>query len=202
MDLFNNLYGGKYNLLPKDGEVNYYGVVMNMKDANKYYQCLLDTVKWRNDEAVLFGKRIITKRKVAWYGDKSFEYDYSNTTKVALPWTNELLELKKLTEKLTGESYNSCLLNLYHNETEGMAWHSDAEKKLKRNGAIASLSFGSERKFAFKHKRTKEKVSVILNHGSLLVMKGATQTNWLHRLPPTKLKKGIRINLTFRMIIE
>lgn len=142
MDLFNNLYGGEYNLLPKDGEVNYYGVVMNMKDANKYYQCLLATIKWRNDEAVLFGKRIITKRKVAWYGDKSFEYDYSNTTKVALPWTNELLEIKKLTEKLTGESYNSCLLNLYHNESEGMAWHSDAEKKLKRNGAIASLSFG------------------------------------------------------------
>jgi alkylated DNA repair dioxygenase AlkB len=202
MDLFNNLYDGEYNLLPKDGEVNYYGVVMKIKDADKYYQCLLDTIKWRNDEAVLFGKRIITKRKVAWYGDKSFEYGYSNTTKVALPWTNELLELKKLTEKLTRESYNSCLLNLYHNESEGMAWHSDAEKKLKKNGAIASLSFGAERKFAFKHKTTKEKVSVVLNHGSLLVMKGSTQTNWLHRLPPTKFKKGVRINLTFRMIVE
>ena len=83
-----------------------------------------------------------------------------------------------------------------------MAWHSDAEKKLKKNGAIASLSFGSERKFSFKHKVTKDKVDVVLNHGSLLVMKGTTQTNWLHRLPPTKFKKGIRINLTFRKIVE
>lgn len=202
MDLFNNRYDGEYNLLPKDGEVNYYGVVIKINAANTYYQSLLDTIKWRNDEAVLFGKRIITQRKVAWYADESFEYGYSNTTKVALPWTNDLLELKQLTEELTGESYNSCLLNLYHNETEGMAWHSDAEKKLKRNGAIASLSFGAERKFAFKHKTTKEKVNVILSHGSLLVMKGATQTNWLHRLPPTKFKKGKRINLTFRMIVE
>lgn len=202
MDLFNNTCSEKYNLLPKDGEVNYYGVVMSLNDANKYYQCLLSTIEWRNDEAVLFGKRIITKRKVAWYADKSFEYEYSNTTKTALPWTAELLVLKELTEELTGESYNSCLLNLYHNETEGMAWHSDAEKKLQKNGAIASLSFGSERKFAFKHKATKEKVDVILNHGSLIVMKGTTQTNWLHRLPPTKFKKGIRINLTFRKIVE
>ena len=90
--------------------------------------------------------------------------------KKALPWTKELLELKKLVEKETGESFNSCLLNLYHDGTEGMAWHSDAEKDLKKNGAIASLSFGAERKFSFKHKLTKELVSLVLEHGSLLVM--------------------------------
>ncbi len=202
MDLFNEIYGGDYNLLPNDGVVNYYGIIMNREEADRYFDYLLKYMAWKNDEAILFGKRIITKRKVAWYGDKSFEYEYSNTTKKALPWTKELLYLKQQVEKKTGESFNSCLLNLYHNETEGMAWHSDAEKKLQKNGAIASLSFGSERKFSFKHKATKEKVSIVLSHGSLLVMKGTTQTNWLHRLPPTKLKKGIRINLTFRKIIE
>jgi len=201
MDLFNNELGEKYNLLPKDGEVNYYGQVVINETANKYLECLLSTIAWKNDEAVLFGKRIITKRKVAWYGDKEFEYEYSNTTKRALPWTKELLVLKGLVEERTGDIFNSCLLNLYHNESEGMAWHSDAEKKLKRNGAIASLSFGAERNFAFKHKVTKEKISLVLSHGSLLVMKGETQTNWLHRLPPTKYKKGIRINLTFRTIV-
>lgn len=82
-----------------------------------------------------------------------------------------------------------------------MAWHSDAEKDLKKNGAIASVSFGAERKFAFKHKETKETVSLNLEHGSLLIMKGTTQTNWLHRLPPTKKVNGARINLTFRTIV-
>ena len=202
MDLFDNTIGGDRNLLPKDGEVNYYGSIMVTTVADSYFQYLLEEIAWKNDEAVLFGKRIITKRKVAWYGDESFEYEYSNTTKKALPWTKELLDLKEKVESETGETFNSCLLNLYHNESEGMAWHSDAEKKLKKNGAIASLSFGSERNFAFKNKISKEKVSIVLNHGSLLVMKGTTQTNWLHRLPPTKFKKRERINLTFRTIVE
>jgi alkylated DNA repair dioxygenase AlkB len=83
-----------------------------------------------------------------------------------------------------------------------MAWHSDAEKDLKKDGAIGSMSFGAERKFAFKHKQTGETVSVFLEHGSLLVMKGTTQTNWLHRLPPTKLVNKLRVNLTFRTIVE
>ena len=72
------------------------------------------------------------KEKVAWYGDENFEYTYSNTTKQALPWTDELLELKEIAENRTGERYNSCLLNLYHNGSEAMAWHSDGEKTLKR----------------------------------------------------------------------
>jgi len=202
MDLFDNEIGASKNLLPHSGEVNYFGTIMSVKMANHYFEILLKDIDWKNDVAILFGKRIETKRKVAWYGDKPFEYTYSNTTKQALPWTKELEELKKMAEQNTGVKFNSCLLNLYHNEAEGMAWHSDAEKKLKKDGEIASLSFGSERKFAFKHKTTKEKVSLVLSHGSLLVMKGTTQTNWLHRLPPTKFKKGARVNLTFRTIIE
>ena len=200
MDLFDNERGASINLLPHSGEVNYFGAIMSVKMANDYFEILLNDVDWKNDEAILFGKRIITKRKVAWYGDEQFEYEYSNTTKKALPWTKALLRLKSLVEEKTGEKFNSCLLNLYHNQTEGMAWHSDAEKKLKRNGAIASLSFGVERKFAFKHKQSKTVVSLPLKAGSLLVMKGVTQQYWLHRLPPSKLVKDARINLTFRTI--
>ena len=163
---------------------------------------LLNTIEWRNDEAIIFGKKIITKRKVAWYGEKPFEYTYSKVTKNALPWTDALLQLKSVIEKESGETFNSCLLNLYHSGEEGMTWHSDGEKDLKKNGAIGSLSIGAERKFSFKHKETKEKVSLVLEHGSLLVMKGSTQTHWLHRLPPTKRITTPRVNLTFRTIIQ
>jgi len=106
----------------------------------------------------------------------------------------------RVAEKESGETFNSCLLNLYHNGSEGMAWHSDAEIDLKKNGAIASLSFGVERKFSFKHKQTKESVSMVLQHGSLLIMKDETQRFWLHRLPPTKTVTAPRVNLTFRTI--
>jgi alkylated DNA repair dioxygenase AlkB len=200
MDLFGNYTDEKTNLLPEGGTVNYFGRIMPVQEANRYYDALLHTIEWKNDEAVIFGKHFITKRKVAWYGDASYAYTYSNTTKQALPWTPELLELKALTEAKTGKTYNSCLLNLYHSGDEGMAWHSDDEKALGRNPVIASLSFGAERKFGFKHKQTKQVVSLVLEHGSLLVMKDETQINWLHRLPPTKKISKPRINLTFRTI--
>lgn len=199
MDLFNN---HDTNLLPRDGIVQYYGKLLPKKTADGYLHKLLHDIAWKNDEAVLYGKRIITKRKVAWYGDRDFSYTYSNTTKKALSWTDPLLALKQLVEDATGETFNSCLLNLYHSGEEGMAWHSDAEKDLKKDGAIGSLSFGAERRFSFKHKSTGQKLSLILEHGSLLVMKGATQSHWLHRLPPTQLTKLPRVNLTFRTIVE
>lgn len=190
------------NLLPHGGTVNYYGTVLSPADASRYLQALLQTIEWKNDEAIIMGKHIVTARKVAWYGDKPFQYTYSKTTKTALPWTAELVELKKLAEELTGATYNSCLLNLYHNGNEGMAWHSDDEKSLVEGACIASLSFGAVRKFSFKHKTTRETVSVMLEHGSLLVMKGATQTNWLHRLPPSTKVANSRVNLTFRNMFE
>lgn len=201
MDLFNQNDEIR-NLLPKGGTVHYHGQVFNRTEADNYYNLLSNNIQWKNDEAIIFGKRIITKRKVAWYATKPFEYTYSKITKQALLFTEDLLKIKNIIEKVTNESYNSCLLNLYHNGSEGMAWHSDGEKDLKKNGAIASVTFGAERKFAFKHKETKEVMSLQLQHGSVLVMKDETQMHWLHRLPPTKKIHTARINLTFRTIVK
>lgn len=199
MDLFNQ--NKIQNILPYDGITEYYGKVLSEKQSQSFYKILISSIDWKQDEAVIFGKLIQTKRKVAWCGDLPYNYTYSNTTKQALPWTKELLALKELVEKESGATYNSCLLNLYHSGGEGMAWHSDGEKMLKKNGEIASLTLGAERKFSFKHKVSKQKIDIILERGSLLVMKDTTQTNWLHRLPPTKLIKTPRINLTFRTIV-
>lgn len=202
MKLFDDFIDKTKNYLPQDGIVNYYGCLFTTAESNFYYDKLLHEIEWRNDEAIIFGKKIITKRKVAWYGEKSFEYTYSNIKKYALPWSKELIELKNKIEIETGETFNSCLLNLYHSGEEGMAWHSDGEKDLKKDGAIGSISFGAERKFSFKHKTTQEKIDINLEHGSLLIMKDTTQTHWLHRLPPTKKITTPRINLTFRTIVE
>jgi alkylated DNA repair dioxygenase AlkB len=200
MELFQEEFSAEKNYLPYDGTVNYFGKIVSEIEAQKFYLNLLNEIEWKNDEAIIFGKLIYTKRKVAWYAEDAFEYTYSKRTRSALKFTNDLLFLKNLVEEKTAETYNSCLLNLYHSGEEGMAYHSDGEKDLKENGAIASLSFGAKRKFSFKHKITKERVDFNLEPGSLLVMKGETQKNWLHRLPPTKLVKTPRINLTFRSI--
>lgn len=200
MKLFDDPFDSSKNLLPYDGIVHYYGKIFTTTEAEEYFQKLIKSINWKNDEVHLFGKRIVTLRKVAWYGEKPFKYTYSRHTKKALPWTDELMSLKHKVELSTGEYFNSCLLNLYHSGEEGMGWHSDAEKDLKNNGAIASLSLGAERRFVFKHKKNAHKVKVNLEKGSLLLMKGETQKFWLHQLPPTKRVLDPRINLTFRTI--
>lgn len=199
MDLFG--HDSSVNVLPCDGIVNYHGPVLNSQEAQQFYLTLLNQIPWKNDEAIFFGKHIITARKVAWYGDSGFSYAYSGTSKQALHWTPELTALKSIAEKHTNSLFNSCLLNLYHDGSEGMSWHSDDEKSLGRNSTIASISLGAEREFRFKHKRMDLKTSVLLEHGSLLVMKDTTQTHWFHSIPKSKKIKLPRINLTFRSMI-
>ena len=199
MDLFNQTEELK-NILPKDGEVINYGFAFSKLESDRYYKIFLDTIAWKHDEAIMYGKRIITNRKIAWYVDDNVSYVNNKINREGLSFTNELLEIKKQIEALTKESYNSCLLNLYHNGSEGISWHSDGEDYFKKNGSIASITFGAERKFAFKHKETKETVALVLQHGSALVMKGETQKYWVHSLPPTKKIHRERINLTFRTL--
>jgi alkylated DNA repair dioxygenase AlkB len=189
-------------LLPQDGEANYHGVVFSTELADYFLAYLLNHIAWKNDEAIIFNKKVLTKRKVAWYASGAFDYTYSKVTRSALPWTPELLDLKHRVEAISGETFNSCLLNLYHSGDEGMAWHSDSETQLEHNGAIASVSLGAERQFVFKHKTTKVTHASVLQHGSLLVMRGVTQTHWLHRLPPTKKAHTSRVNLTFRTMTK
>lgn len=200
MDLFNQ--ETLNNILPYDGIVHYYGRILKQEEAQHYFDRLLQTIAWKQDKVIIFGKHITTQRKTAWYGDRNYAYTYSNTTKQALSWTPELQELKAKIEAITGATFNSCLLNLYHNGNEGMGWHSDDEISLVKEAPIASLSLGATRKFSLKHKAAKQTVSVTLENGSLLLMKGTTQTHWLHSLPKTKKVNMPRVNLTFRTMLE
>jgi alkylated DNA repair dioxygenase AlkB len=195
MNLFNH---ETTNILPYDGTAIYFGKIFTEQVANFYFESLLKTISWKNDEALIYGKHYITARKVAWYGNDNYAYTYSNTTKQAEPFTKDLLTLKSKVEESSQVIFNSCLLNLYHNGEESMAYHSDDENSLGENTVIASLSFGAERKFSFKHKRSGETISISLEHGSFLLMKDATQTHWLHSLPKSKKITSPRINLTFR----
>jgi alkylated DNA repair dioxygenase AlkB len=196
MHLFEEGY--PLSVLPFDGEVLYYGSILESRQAKEYFSHLEKNISWEHDKALIRGKSIVTKRQVAWYGDAGFAYTYSGHTHHSLCWTDQLLKLKNKVEDQCNETFNSCLLNYYENGETGMSWHSDSEKALGKNTVIASLSLGAERKFVFRHKESKKKVNLLLEHGSLLVMKGATQSHWQHALPKTKSVRYPRINLTFR----
>lgn len=190
-----------HNLLPFGGEAYLYPSFLSRETAQAHFDEFSSGIPWQQDELIMFGRQIQTARKVAWFGDQSFSYTYSNTTKRALLWTPALLTLKEQVQSFTAQSFNYCLLNLYDSGLEGMGWHADNKPELLQDGAIASVSLGAERPFIFKHRGTGEKVKVDLPPGSLLLMTGTTQSNWLHALPKRKRIATPRINLTFRTIV-
>jgi alkylated DNA repair dioxygenase AlkB len=190
------------NLLPKDGTVHYYGKIFTEEQSEIYYVKLLNEINWQHDVVKIFGKEIITKRKVAFLGDEGISYKYSGKTKIAENWLKFILEINSTVEQISGEKFNACLLNYYHNGSEAMSWHSDNEKEILKHSAIASVSFGAERKFGFKHNFTKEEISLMLENGSLLIMKDETQIYWKHKLYTNVKITEPRINLTFRTIVN
>ena len=188
------------NILTKDGVVLYSPSFITESECKYYIDKLIKTIEWENEVINLFGREIIMKRQIAFYADDEITYTYSKNEKIGKKWNEVLISLKNKVEAKTKIKYNACLLNLYHDGTDGMGWHSDNEKEIIENSSIVSLSFGADRKFSFKNKKTKQTISLILENGSLLEMKDNTQKNWLHALPKTKKIKNIRINLTFRQI--
>ena len=197
MDLFNPQ---SHNLLPHNGEAFYFGPLYGTEEADRLFDKLMEEIDWQHDRVRLYGREIVTKREVAWHGNAPYQYTYSHNTKTALPWTPSLEKIKAVVEAKSGDSYNCCLLNLYHSGEEGMAWHADDEKELLPDGAIASVSLGAPRRFIFRNKIDKQKTEILLEHGSLLLMRGSTQSYWEHSLPIMKRVKDARINLTFRTI--
>ncbi len=188
------------SLLPKDGSATYFSNVFDSNSCSTLFASLRASVNWQQDQLFMFGKLITTKREVAWVGDAGCSYTYSGVKKFPQAWTPELLRIKQTAEALAKYTFNSCLLNLYHDGDQGMGWHSDDEIELEQNAPIASVSFGGERKFSFKHKFEKLGASVVLENGSVLLMHAPTQQFWQHSLTKTKRSVLPRINLTFRAI--
>ena len=189
------------NVLPKDGCADYYPEVYSELKCAELMNHLQQALLWEQDQLVMFGKSVTTRRKVSWVGDPKCAYTYSGVKKQPQEWTSELLLIKAKLEEIAQSEFNSCLLNLYHDGSDGMGWHSDDEKELDPKSPIASLSLGAQRKFAFRHKEDKTTVPLFLENGSVLVMHAPTQQFWHHSLLKTAKVSAPRINLTFRKII-
>jgi len=208
MDLFSQSQEPKPRVFEKhifkDGEVWYMPNFIPPEKAAFYYNILLENINWRQEEIKMYGKVFPVPRKTAWYGYEGFNYKYSGILCSPEPWTKELLGIKKVIESfLKEENFNSVLLNLYRDGNDKVSWHADDEKGLGINPTIASVSLGSTRRFDLKHKDDPEqKLQLELPSGSLVIMKGALQHNWLHQIPVQKKIKQPRINLTYRTIKE
>ncbi|WP_027388786.1 alpha-ketoglutarate-dependent dioxygenase AlkB family protein [Chryseobacterium gregarium] len=176
---------------------------LDEKKAGKLLQKLMDATPWKQNVRKIYDKTVQTPRLTAWYGDESKSYHLGGNEFRVSQWSPELLNLKKKIEKATGYLFNTVLLNLYRDGNDSVAWHRDKESELGDRPVIASVSLGQVRNFDFrKVDDRKNKYSLPLQHGSLLIMKGDLQVHWEHRIAKSEKALEPRINLTFRMIRE
>jgi len=183
-----------------DAKLTYLPDFLSQEKASFYFDALRDSLPWRQETIKIYGKDMKSPRLQSWHGDDDATYQYSNVRMAPQPWTTELLMLKTACEKASYANYNSVLVNYYRDGDDAMGWHADDEAELGINPTIASLSLGCERTFSLKHKTTKQKVDLLLGHGSLFIMAGQTQQYWQHAVPRRKRADVGRINLTFRYI--
>ena len=190
------------NLLSQDGIVFFEPNFLTEEESQALFNHLKNSINWEQKIITMYDKQIPIPRLTAWVGEDVY-YAYSNIDNQPQPWSEPMLKLKEKIESVYNIQINGCLLNLYRSGKDHISWHSDNEKELGNDPSIASISLGGERNFQLKHKFLPlDKVSLKLNSGSIVIMKGATQRKWLHRLAPTTKEVSERINLTFRFIYK
>ena len=195
------LFETPINLDLKDGNIIYHPLFFNKIDADEYFSRLLNNIDWKQDTITLFGKTHLQPRLTAFFANNNRPYKYSNIMMQPNKFNGDLLNIKKKIETKLNIEFTSCLANLYRHGKDSNGWHADNEKELGPEPIIASVSFGAERIFQLKHRYNKAlRTKLVLQHGSLLIMKGQTQSHWLHQIPKTNKAIGKRINLTFRII--
>jgi len=185
----------------QDAELLYHPAFYDKAESDRIFKTLLETIEWKQDKIMMYGKELPLPRLSAWYGENNKPYTYSGITLNPLPWTDELLQIKEKIEADAKVKFSSVLLNRYRDGQDYVGWHTDAEKELGKNPIIGSVNFGATRKFQLRRiDDHKEKFEVELKHGTFLVMQGSTQHFWQHQVPKTATKIGERLNLTFRVI--
>lgn len=200
-NLFEEPHNPEETVHLQNGEYIYIPGFFNRERSDELLEILKESIKWNQESMNMYGRQVLFPRLTAWYGDNDKPYSFSGITLDPHPWTDELSEIKTRIEPVAETKFNSVLLNLYRNGNDSISWHTDAEKELGENPIIASVNFGAERVFQLRHIKTGERKDILLEHGSLLVMKGELQHYWQHQIPKSKKVDRERINLTFRTIV-
>jgi alkylated DNA repair dioxygenase AlkB len=200
MDLFSQ---EKQHFQLPNAELIYIPDFFSNQESNIYFESIYKDTNWQHDDITVFGKTYKQPRLTALFGETDKPYGYSNIIMHPEPFTSTLQTIKDKVEDFSEHHYNTLLINLYRNGNDSNGWHADNEKELGTNPVIASVSFGEARPFHFKHRTLKDqRHKLILQHGSLLIMKGKMQHHWLHQIAKTKKNIKPRINLTFRRLVD
>lgn len=186
-------------LVDFDGEVHYYEKFIAESRSEMLFNYLENNVLWTNEKVRMFGKLLELRRKTAWFSLNGDNYKYSGVEHIAQKLDYKLENLRSEVERVTASTFNSYLLNYYHDEKDYMGLHKDNETSMQKGSAIASVSLGAARTFIMVHQTSQIQLQQVLSPGSLLVMTGAFQRFWKHGILKELNPKGPRINITFRL---
>jgi alkylated DNA repair dioxygenase AlkB len=196
------LAGAREVIELQGGTLQLWSRFLGQGEAADYLARLRAEIPWHQSRIRIAGREIPIPRLNAWYGDLGADYGYSGIRLATQGWTASLAGLKQRVEAVCGEGFNSALANLYRDHRDSVDWHSDDEPELGLNPVVASLSLGETRRFELRRVDDHRQRCVLeLPGGSLLLMTGALQHQWQHRVGKERLPCGERINLTFRTVV-
>jgi len=163
------------------------------EDSKKYFIDLYKNIPWVSHSYTFYGKDVPMPRLVKWYSPHPYVYSglYNQPCEM-----NELV--KEIMNRLNNTNLNSCLLNLYRNGNDSIARHKDDETSMDREESIYVISLGSPRKFIIKSDDKIYNKTLIVEHGSLFIMKKGFQDLFTHEISKEKNIVNPRISLTFR----
>jgi alkylated DNA repair dioxygenase AlkB len=181
---------------------DYIPSLFSKEESAFFLQKIIAETKWEQRSQMMYGKEVITPRLTAWYGD-GVDYPVSGSKPKPAPWTKELLSIKEKVEALAGVTFDSVLLNYYCDGSDSVTWQDDMDRLPGKNMIVASVSFRQERMFDIRRKDDhKNKISIPLEDGSYILMKGDLQQKWEHRIAKSTKPMKARVNLTFRVLMR
>jgi alkylated DNA repair dioxygenase AlkB len=169
-------------------------------EPNEILHALRNELAWEQREIVLFGRRILQPRLIAWAGEVG--YRYSGQTLEPRAFTPIVQQLLARVRDRARVPFNHVLVNRYRSGSDSMGFHADDEPELGPDPVVATVSLGVPRRLVLKPRRgsRRERYVFDLGHGSLLIMGGTCQRHYLHGVPRQPEVTGERISLTFRWL--
>lgn len=168
--------------------------------ARSLFDHLSEVLEFEQRSVTLFGRRVPQPRLIAWCG--ALPYRYSGLTLPPREFPERLTPVLGEVSREAGTDFNHVLLNLYRSGEDSMGLHADNERELGPDPVVATLTLGAPRKFILRARRGTHRVEYALGNGSLLVMGGRCQSEYVHGVPKTKQPVPPRLSLTFRRIID
>jgi alkylated DNA repair dioxygenase AlkB len=198
MDLFDHQVIPLELTPERNSAITFWPNWLSIEDADNLLGKSIETIDWRADKIRIVGKQIPIPRLQQWFGEPGTSYTYSNICMPAVSFPDWIDSVRMAVEQQTGSAFNRALVNYYRDGSDSVDWHADDEPELGPEPLIASLSLGVERVFQLRHRLTKQRISISLPHGSLLMMGGGIQSYWQHRLAKVANLQEPRVNFTFR----